>query len=273
MTELLPPAAAAQTNGTSVRVKGISVVLLAVGFVVYQIFLNTPGWVENQDNGVHKGKADRITDSNVTNVVPLSKDTTGSLSTSEVDSGTQDAETKHHTSVPYNTTAPDLSSNETDSGEATKTPSTLQGERRPLSCTWSPNSTSSECDSLLSSLVCSTNNVNAQPKLGRRVLIMGDSTMGPNFLFRSVRSVSDLAGAQNKIFSRCADRYTCQPTYAERCRNNALFGLEYPENNAWTPPDVVHHAEGPAANGLQNHFCTDCVSFLTAVLQFARVSP
>ena len=124
-----------------------------------------------------------------------------------------------------------------------------------VSCTWSPDS-NTECQRVLSSFLCPSDKPS---KVGRRVLLMGDSTMGPYYLFLYLQSLL-LKEGQRRISYACPDRYRCSFEFAQRCRNNAMFGLEYPENNTWVPPDFENNYEGPIANGLENPFCTDCVS-------------
>jgi len=137
----------------------------------------------------------------------------------------------------------------------------LLSQNRSIACKWShDNSTNSnkDCQALLTSLICSKENNNQAPG-GRRFLLFGDSTMGPNCLFKNLKNLLIEQG-HSQISKVCSNRYSCQATTAERCHNNKLFGLDFPINNTWKPPDMENNAEGPKKYGLFHPFCSDCVS-------------
>jgi hypothetical protein len=122
--------------------------------------------------------------------------------------------------------------------------------KSPLSCIWSPNSNGTKCLNLLSSLVC---NSKSEKALGRRLLILGDSTMGTHYLSKHVKNFNKTSVCRYKY------EYDCKQLHSERCRNNGLFGFQYSKNDTWQKTDFLNKSEGPVAYGLQHHFCSDCV--------------
>ena len=135
------------------------------------------------------------------------------------------------------------------------TPSSLQLENGQ-SCTWAPDS-DSECRQLLSSLLCSSSSTyhGNNTLLGRRLLLLGDSTMHMLYKHSPISSILEQAPV---ISSSACNRYNCTVATGRRCENNEMFGLEYPNNKTWTLPQK--HVEGPKAFGLKKPFCSDCVS-------------
>jgi hypothetical protein len=129
------------------------------------------------------------------------------------------------------------------------------------SCVWSPNSSSVACRNLIVSYICSKDD---GLKLGRRLIVLGDSTNGPNFLFKFLKPLM-ITQAPTRIAAICPSRYECVARAGKRCNNNEIFGLDYPFNNSWVPPDASR-GEGPMSYGLQNPFCSDCVSVHSALL-------
>jgi hypothetical protein len=129
---------------------------------------------------------------------------------------------------------------------STRTSTSIQKTKRqaPSYCQWSPTN-STDCETMISKLVAARDNP-------RRVLLLGDSTMGPDFLFQSLRS-SLMGGV-------CPARYDCRAKEARRCNNNGLFGLDTVDE--WRPPIF---GEGPVNKN--SPFCTDCTGCKSTFLE------
>jgi hypothetical protein len=100
--------------------------------------------------------------------------------------------------------------------------------KRPVSCIWSPNSNSTECLDLLSSLVCNSKRKKA---LGRRLLLLGDSTMSNHHLAKHVSSISNLTEAEERISSVCSNgyEYTCKPEIQGGAGTTSGLGSSFPK--------------------------------------------
>ena len=108
-------------------------------------------------------------------------------------------------------------------------------------CEWSPEN-HTDCKSMIADLVCER----AAEEGGiipRRVLFLGDSTMGPGFLFKYLNRLATT--------NTCPQRYNCTSKEAMLCNNNGIFDLDVPEQ--WNPPKS---GEGPVTT---SPFCTDCM--------------
>ncbi|GKZ00277.1 hypothetical protein MPSEU_000980600 [Mayamaea pseudoterrestris] len=143
------------------------------------------------------------------------------------------------------------------SASPTSTPAPIQ-----VSCIWSPKPNGdAECRNLLLSRICSHRN----ERLGRRFLLLGDSTMGPHHLSKFL---PQLQGGHhqlvNKLKTNCRNIYACELLEGDRCRSNEMFGLDYPWNDTWVFPN--HEAgEGPISYGLNYSFCSDCAGCYTSI--------
>jgi hypothetical protein len=125
------------------------------------------------------------------------------------------------------------------------------------SCTWSLDLLNEECRELLVSKLCARNNDSRQT-LGRRFLVLGDSTMGPNFMSMYLQELRNEQPVHS-LYAHCPGLYSCGLKNGGQCWSNEMFDLSYPVNGTWIPPDHSK-GEGPIHFGLGNPFCSDCVS-------------
>ena len=147
--------------------------------------------------------------------------------------------------------------------DETKTPS-IASVIDPYYCEYSPENMTS-CKSMISNMICKIDRANKQeegmipvplpPPRPRRVLFLGDSTMGPGFLFKYLKSL--LATPKNT----CPQKYNCTYKEGSNCNNNELFDLDVLTRKQWIPPKFN---EGPVN---RSPFCTDCLGCKTTMLE------
>ncbi|GKY93428.1 hypothetical protein MPSEU_000310300 [Mayamaea pseudoterrestris] len=140
------------------------------------------------------------------------------------------------------------------------TPDTASPAKPSSSCTWSPTHNDTECRELIVSRLCS----HKSDRLGRRVLFFGDSTVGPNRLFKDLQDHFKEDQFVANLDSVCPGLYSCSFRFGSHCRSNLAYGLQYPANNVWRPPNL-DLGEGPVVFGLTHHFCSDCAQCRTTV--------
>mmetsp|Transcript_45989 Transcript_45989/g.68448 ORF Transcript_45989/g.68448 Transcript_45989/m.68448 type:complete len:409 (-) Transcript_45989:334-1560(-) len=138
------------------------------------------------------------------------------------------------------------------------------------SCVWSPESPTA-CETLLTNHICSgeegvQSNTTKTKKAGRRMLVFGDSTNHHLFKHHPQNFLVGKLIASN-VADACKGRYQCRVARGHRCRNNHLFGADYPINKTWMPPDNVNNVEGPLIYGSDHPFCTDCNGCRSQFLQ------
>lgn len=90
----------------------------------------------------------------------------------------------------------------------------------------------------------------------RRLLLLGDSTMGPNCLHKF--AMQHLLPERLNMNPICNNRYSCQYIFGQRCSFQHQFGAPLVAEEEWVYPDSTK--EGPTAFGLANPLCADCVS-------------
>ena len=133
----------------------------------------------------------------------------------------------------------------------------------PSSCTWSP-SAPEECQAALMSRLCRNQPTNRASR--RRFLVMGDSTAGPDHLFKYLYNFT-VQDAQAQIQAAYGNEYIAEIRRGGRCRNNELFGLDYPSD--WIGPNYTL-GEGPVQYGAKVAFCSDCLGCHSIFLVVSR---